>query len=297
MEVWKGMCFLHPGMSRDYGHVKLLAINSQIPILKINYTHSFSLHLQDPIMLARTLLRASVRAPLAVTGIPAARFFSFKAEDQPRIRIGSTAPNFVADTTHGKIDFHEYIGDNWTVLFSHPKDYTPVCTTELGAFAKLKPEFSKRGVKLIALSVDDVASHKDWINDIEEVSSEGAKFDYPIIADESKEVAFKYDMLTEADFNNIDAGIVFTVRSVFIIDPNKKVRLIITYPASTGRNSAEILRVIDALQLADKKGIATPIDWTEGQDVIIPPTVSDADAAKKFGDFKKVKPYLRFTKA
>ncbi|KAG7192257.1 peroxiredoxin 1 [Scheffersomyces spartinae] len=248
-------------------------------------------------MLARTLLRASVRAPLAVTGIPAARFFSFKAEDQPRIRIGSTAPNFVADTTHGKIDFHEYIGDNWTVLFSHPKDYTPVCTTELGAFAKLKPEFSKRGVKLIALSVDDVASHKDWINDIEEVSSEGAKFDYPIIADESKEVAFKYDMLTEADFNNIDAGIVFTVRSVFIIDPNKKVRLIITYPASTGRNSAEILRVIDALQLADKKGIATPIDWTEGQDVIIPPTVSDADAAKKFGDFKKVKPYLRFTKA
>lgn len=248
-------------------------------------------------MLARTLLRASVRAPFAVQAAkPAVRFFSFKAEDQPRIRIGSTAPNFVAETTQGKIDFHEFIGDNWTVLFSHPKDYTPVCTTELGAFAKLKPEFTKRGVKLIALSVDGVESHNNWIDDIEEVTSDGAKFDYPIIADESKEVAFKYDMLTEADFNNINAGIVFTVRSVFVIDPNKTVRLIITYPASTGRNSAEILRVVDALQLADKKGIATPIDWTEGQDVIIPPTVSDADAAKKFGDFKTVKPYLRFTK-
>lgn len=226
------------------------------------------------------------------------QFYStFKAEEQPRIRIGSEAPNFTADTTEGKIDFHEYIGNQWIVLFSHPADFTPVCTTELGAFARLAPEFNKRGVKLIGLSTEGVESHKSWIKDIEDVSSGGAKFTYPIIADADRKVAFLYDMCSESDFQNIGKGMVPTVRSVFIIDPAKKVRLIMTYPASTGRNSSEVLRVIDALQLADKKGIATPIDWSVGEDVIIPPTVSNEDAKAKFGDFKTLKPYLRTTKS
>lgn len=252
-------------------------------------------------MISRQFLRAST--PLSRTWAwkqPTAstlrRFYSFKAQDQPRIRIGSTAPNFQADTTQGKIDFHEYVGDNWVVLFSHPADFTPVCTTELGAFAKLAPEFEKRGVKMIGLSTEGVDSHKAWIKDIEDVATDGAKFGYPIIADSSKEVAFKYDMITEEDFAKLDSGMIATVRSVFIIDPSKKVRLMMTYPASTGRNSAEVLRVIDALQLADKKGIATPIDWSVGEDVIIPPTVSNEDAKAKFGEFKQLKSYLRTTK-
>ncbi|KAK6456852.1 thioredoxin-like protein [Scheffersomyces xylosifermentans] len=254
-------------------------------------------------MLASQLLRRSVirvAIPRAqsqlVTPVLSTRFISFKQEDQPRIRIGSTAPNFQVATTEGKIDFHEYIGDSWAVLFSHPADFTPVCTTELGAFSQLKPEFDKRGVKLIGLSTEGVESHKDWIKDIEEVVTGGDKFNFPIIADSNKEVAFKYDMVTEADFKNLESGMVATVRSVFVIDPAKKIRLTMTYPASTGRNSAEVLRVVDALQLADKRGIATPVDWTDGQDVIIPPTVSDDAAKAKFGDFKKVKPYLRYTK-
>lgn len=230
---------------------------------------------------------------------PSVSFFrsysSFKQEDQPRIRIGSVAPNFTADTTKGKIDFHDYIGNNWVVLFSHPADFTPVCTTELGAFARLEPEFTKRGVKLIGLSTEGVESHKAWVKDIEDVATSGSRFNYPIIGDEGKEVAFLYDMCTASDFENLKLGIVPTVRSVFIIDPSKKVRLIMTYPASTGRNSAEVLRVIDSLQLTDSKGVVTPIDWTEGEDVIIPPSVSDADAKKKFGDFKTLKPYLRTT--
>lgn len=224
------------------------------------------------------------------------RFSSFSAADQPRIRIGSQAPNFKTETTQGPIDFHEFIGDNWVVLFSHPADFTPVCTTELGAFSKLKPEFDARGVKLIGLSTEGVESHKGWIKDIEDVTAD--KFQFPIIADESREVAFKFDMVTEDDFKNLaTAKMIATVRSVFVIDPKKTVRLTMTYPASTGRNTAEVLRVVDALQLADKRGIATPVDWSEGQDVIIPPTVSNEAAKEKFGDFKTVKPYLRFTKA
>ena len=245
-------------------------------------------------MFSKQLIRASYLAPRRLV---AARFVSFTAESQPRIRLGSEAPNFVADTTQGKIDFHKWIGDKWAILFSHPADFTPVCTTELGAFAKLEPEFTKRNVKLIGLSTEGVDSHNQWIKDIEEVSTGGSKFGFPIIADSSKEVAFKYDMLTESDFQNINSGVVFTVRSVFIIDPAKKVRLIMTYPASTGRNSAEVLRVVDGLQLADAKGIATPIDWSVGDDVIIPPTVSDEAAKAKFGEFKTLKPYLRTTKA
>lgn len=245
-------------------------------------------------MFARQLLRTtttkSFRAPIGL------RFVSFSQAEQPRIRIGSTAPNFVADTTQGKIDFHEWLGNKWALLFSHPADYTPVCTTELGAFSKLKPEFDQRGVKLIGLSTEGVPSHEGWIKDIEEVVTGGEKFGFPIIADESKEVAYKYDMVTEEDFKNLKSGMVATVRSVFVIDPAKKVRLIMTYPASTGRNTAEVLRVVDALQLADSKGIATPVDWSAGQDVIIPPTVSSEDAKKKFGEFKTIKPYLRTTK-
>ncbi|KAI3403211.2 hypothetical protein KGF56_003981 [Candida oxycetoniae] len=225
------------------------------------------------------------------------RFVSFKQVDQPRIRIGSIAPNFKVDTTKGPIDFHEYIGDSWVILFSHPADYTPVCTTELGAFSNLKPEFDKRGVKLIGLSTEGVDSHKGWIKDIEEVQTNGKEFSFPIIADGKREVAYKYDMVTEEDFGALEQGkTVATIRSVYIIDPLKKIRLIMTYPASTGRNTSEVLRVIDALQLSDAKGVATPVDWTVGKEVIIPPTVSDEDAKAKFGDFRKVKPYLRFTK-
>lgn len=221
---------------------------------------------------------------------------TFKQEEQPRLRINSLAPNFTAETTVGKVNFHEYIGNSWAVLFSHPADFTPVCTTELGAFAKLKPEFDKRNVKLIGLSAEGVESHQKWIKDIEEIS-ELDKFTFPIIGDVDREVAFLYDMVDEEGFKNLNNGIVATIRSVYIIDPSKKIRLIITYPASVGRNSSEVLRVIDALQKGDSKGVVTPIDWQPGQDVIIPPTVSDADASKKFGDFTTVKPYLRFTKA
>lgn len=223
-----------------------------------------------------------------------ARSTAFSAAAQPRIRIGSTAPDFSAPTTAGPIRFHEYIGNSWTILFLHPADFTPVCTTELGAFAKLKPEFDARNVKMIGLSAEGVESHAAWISDIEDVLK--APFQYPIIADELREVAYLYDMVDEEGFKNLEQGPIFTIRLVFIIDPAKKVRLMMTYPASTGRNTAEVLRVIDALQLADKKGIATPVDWTAGGDVIIPPTVSDAAATEKFGDFTTVKPYLRYTK-
>lgn len=238
-----------------------------------------------------------MRFPVLRTNTLATRLYSsFDAAKQPRIRLGSVAPNFEVDTTAGKIDFHRWIGDKWALLLSHPADFTPVCTTELGAFSKLKPEFDARNVKVIGLSTEDVASHRGWIKDIEEVATGGAAFSFPIIADPKKEVAFKYDMVTEEDFGQMKTRMVATVRSVFIIDPSKKVRLIMTYPFSCGRNSAEILRVIDSLQLLDKRGIATPIDWKQGEDVIIPPTVSDADAKTKFGEFNKVKPYLRYTK-
>lgn len=225
------------------------------------------------------------------------RLISFDAASQPRIRIGALAPNFKAPTTFGEIEFHKYIEGSWTVLFSHPADFTPVCTTELGAFAVLKPEFDQRNVKLIGLSAEGIEKHKEWVKDIEELSLGGEKFDFPIIGDESREVAYKYDMVDEEGFKNLSNGIVQTIRSVFIIDPAKKVRLIMTYPASCGRNSSEVLRVIDAMQLADKKGVVTPINWTEGKDVIIPPSVTNEAAKAKFGEFNQVKPYLRFTKA
>ncbi|KAJ9296296.1 hypothetical protein DTO271G3_5437 [Paecilomyces variotii] len=210
------------------------------------------------------------------------------------LRLGSIAPNFDAETTNGKINFHEFIGDNWVVLFSHPDDFTPICTTELGAFAKLEPEFAARGVKLIGLSANNIDSHKEWIKDIDEVTGSNLKF--PIISDPERKVAHLYDMVDYDDTTNVDQkGIALTIRSVFVIDPKKKIRLIISYPASTGRNTAEVLRVVDALQTTDKNGVTTPINWLPGDDVVIPPTVSTEDAQKKFGDVRVVKPYLRYT--
>ncbi|KKY19912.1 putative tsa family thioredoxin [Phaeomoniella chlamydospora] len=253
---------------------------------------------------SRPLLRAAFN-----TGRPAAQrlqilnqnstirrhFATPSPSEQPRIRLGSIAPNFQAKTTHGDIDFHKFIGDSWAILFSHPADFTPVCTTELGAFAKLKDEFDKRNVKMIGLSANDLTSHDAWIKDINEVSKINLQF--PIIADADRKVAFLYDMIDQQDLTNIDQkGIAFTIRSVFVIDPSKKVRLTMMYPASTGRNTSEVLRVIDSLQMGDKKGVTTPIDWQVGEDVIVPPSVSTADAKKKFGEVREVKPYLRFTK-
>lgn len=217
----------------------------------------------------------------------------FDLSTQPRIRIGTEAPNFKVDTTKGPIDFHEFIGDNWVVFFSHPADFTPVCTTELSAFAQLEPEFTKRGAKLIGLSTEPVDSHLSWIKDIESYKSTTVNF--PIIGDSTKEIAFKYDMLSEEQLQNINSGLVPTIRSVFVIDPSKKIRAIIAYPPSLGRNSAEVLRIVDALQTADKSGVVTPIDWVEGQDVIIPPTVNDEAAKAKFGEFTKHFDYLRTT--
>lgn len=223
------------------------------------------------------------------------RFLATPAEKQPTIRLGTEAPNFQAKTTHGDIDFHQWLDNKWAILFSHPADFTPVCTTELGAFAKMRDEFDRRGVKMIGLSANDLNSHGRWIADINELSQTDLQF--PIIADADRQVAFKYDMLDAQDLTNIDEkGIAFTIRSVFIIDPSKKVRLTMMYPASVGRNTSEVLRVIDSLQTGDKKGVTTPIDWQVGDDVIVPPSVSTEDAKKKFGEVREMKPYLRYTK-
>ncbi|KYP14417.1 peroxiredoxin [Flavihumibacter sp. CACIAM 22H1] len=204
------------------------------------------------------------------------------------LRLGDTAPNFKAVTTEGEIDFHEYLGNSWGVLFSHPADYTPVCTTELGKTALLKQEFEKRGVKVLAVSVDPLDKHLGWRNDINE--TQHCTVDFPIIADESKEVANLYGMI------HPNASETFTVRSLFIIGPDKKVKLMITYPASTGRNFYEVLRVIDSLQLTANYSVATPADWKSGEDVIVVPAVSTEDAIKKFPKgVKVVKPYLRYT--
>lgn len=204
------------------------------------------------------------------------------------LRLGDSAPDFEAETSQGRIKFHEWAGDSWVVLFSHPKDFTPVCTTELGSVARMLPEFEKRNTKVIGVSVDPVDSHKGWIKDIEE--TQGCKVTYPIIADPDRKVANLYGMMHPAHDE------VYTVRTVFVIDPKKKVRLMITYPQTTGRNFDEILRVIDSIQLTEKFQVATPANWKQGQDVIIVPTVSDADAEKKFPKgFKKLKPYLRTT--
>jgi len=219
------------------------------------------------------------------------------ASTEPRaapIRLGTIAPDFDADTTNGPINFHEFIGDGWVVLFSHPEDYTPVCTTELGAFAKLEPEFTKRGTKLIGLSANTVESHGGWIKDINEIS--GSNLTFPIIADKERKVAYLYDMLDYQDTTNVDSkGIAFTIRSVFIIDPKKTIRLILSYPASTGRNTAEVLRALDSLQTGDKHKITTPINWIPGDDVIVHPSVKNEQAKELFPDFRIVKPYLRFT--
>ena len=205
------------------------------------------------------------------------------------LQLGSIAPNFKQKSSAGDIDFHKYIEGNWAVLFSHPKDYTPVCTTELGRVSKLKSEFEKRGVKVIALSVDGVESHKSWINDINE--TQHCTVNFPIIADEDKSVSTLYGMIHPQSLDSL------TVRTVFIIDPNKKIRLTITYPASTGRNFDEILRVIDSLQLTDKHKVATPVDWKHGDEVVIVPALQDVNEIKQRfpKGYKAVKPYLRLT--
>lgn len=204
------------------------------------------------------------------------------------LRLGDIAPDFQAESTLGHISFHEWIGDLWALFFSHPADFTPVCTTELGKTALLNGEFTKRGVKAIAISVDSLESHNKWVPDIEEVNS--VQMNFPIIADPEKKVALLYDMI------HPNASEKATVRSVFIIGPDKKIKLTLTYPASTGRNFTEILRVIDSLQLTANYQVATPADWVNGEDVIITPAVSDTDAVAKFPKgFTSVKPYLRKT--
>ena len=204
------------------------------------------------------------------------------------IRLGDIAPDFVAESSEGTISFHQWLGDSWAVLFSHPADFTPVCTTELGSVAKFKPEFDKRNVKVIALSVDPVASHLEWIKDINE--TQHTTVNYPIIADPTFEVSKLYD------FVHPNASDKFTVRSVVIIGPDKKVKLLIIYPASTGRNFTEILRVIDSLQLTANYSVATPANWKNGEDVVVSPTIKTEDIAAKFPKgFTEIKPYLRTT--
>lgn len=204
------------------------------------------------------------------------------------LRLGDEAPNFTAETTEGKLDFHQWLGNGWGVLFSHPKDYTPVCTTELGAVAKIKGEFDKRNVKVIAVSVDALESHKGWICDINETQK--TTMNFPIIADADRTVAKLYDMI------HPNADDTFTVRAVFVIGPDKKVKLTLTYPASTGRNFLELLRVIDSLQLTAKHKVATPANWMDGEDCIISPAVKDEDIPANFPKgHRRIKPYLRYT--
>jgi alkyl hydroperoxide reductase subunit AhpC len=211
------------------------------------------------------------------------------------LRINDTAPDFEQDSTAGKIKFHDYLGDSWGILFSHPKDFTPVCTTELGYMAKLKPEFDKRNTKVLGLSVDPVGNHEKWAKDIEE--TQGAKVNYPLIGDSDLRVAKAYDMLPAAAGSTSEGRTPAdnaTVRSVFIIGPDKKVKAMLTYPMSTGRNFDEVLRLLDSCQLTAKHTVATPVNWKVGEDVIIPPSVSDEQAKTKFpGGWKALKPYLR----
>jgi thioredoxin-dependent peroxiredoxin len=218
--------------------------------------------------------------------------YSKHAKDERKhemaIRLGDTAPDFTAQTTEGPISFHDWLGDGWAVLFSHPKDFTPVCTTELGEAARLKPEFDRRNVKVIGLSVDPADSHEKWAADIEE--TQGTALNFPLIADSDRKVSDLYDMI------HPNASDTFTVRSVYVIGPDKKVKLMITYPASTGRNFDEILRVIDSLQLTANYSVATPVNWKDGDDVIIVPSMSDEDAKAKFpAGWTAHKPYLRVT--
>jgi len=212
------------------------------------------------------------------------------------LQIGDTAPDFQAETTDGTIGFHDWVGDSWAVLFSHPKDFTPVCTTELGYMAKMKPEFDKRGCKIMGLSVDPVGDHERWVQDIEDAT--GHRPNYPLIGDKDLAVAKAYGMLPAdagASSEGRTAGDNQTVRNVFIVGPDKKVKLVISYPMATGRNFDEILRVLDSVQLTAKHAVATPVNWNQGEDVIIVPTVSDEDAKKKYPDgWKAPKPYMRF---
>lgn len=214
--------------------------------------------------------------------------FCFTLNHKTMLRLGDIAPNFKAQTSEGEVDFHEFLGDSWGVLFSHPADYTPVCTTELGRTAALSNEFKKRNVKVLALSVDSAESHRGWIKDINE--TQNVEVDFPIIADEDKKISEAYDMI------HPNASTTFTVRSLFIIAPDKTIKLIITYPASTGRNFQEILRVIDSLQLTAEYSVATPVDWKEGEDVVVAPAIKTEDIPAKFPKgFKEIKPYLRMT--
>tara|TARA_A100001388_G_scaffold255822_1_gene220531 strand:- start:1459 stop:2103 length:645 start_codon:yes stop_codon:yes gene_type:complete len=212
------------------------------------------------------------------------------------LRINDIAPDFEAHTTHGKISFHEWLSDSWGILFSHPKDFTPVCTTELGYMAKIEGEFKSRNCKIIGLSVDGLDDHENWKKDIEE--TQGAKVNYPMISDENLEIAKLYNMLPSEEVNDgkRTAMTNATVRSIFLIDPEKKIRMMLTYPMTTGRNFDEIIRVIDSIQLTSKKKVATPANWKKNEEVIIVPAVSDEEAKELFGEFKKIKPYLRYTK-
>ncbi|CCC70333.1 hypothetical protein NCAS_0E02630 [Naumovozyma castellii] len=228
------------------------------------------------------------------------RRFAINTRALSTLRLNSRAPNFTAASTVGPLNLHEYLGDSWGILFSHPADFTPVCTTEMGAFAQLKPEFDKRNVKLVGLSLESVESHDKWIKDIQEVAKLPSKqpFPFPIIGDVDKKVSLLYDMIDEVNYAKLQAGEgdVATIRSVFVIDPTKKIRLSLSYPGSVGRNTTEVLRVVDALQLNDRRGTVTPANWSANDDVIIPPGLSDKEATAKFGDFKTVKSYLRYTK-
>src|SRR5215203_1269434 len=239
-------------------------------------------------MIAR-FLTFSLAFALAVGNVGALHTdTAFQGGTTMPVRLGDEAPNFTAETTEGTITLYDYLGDGWGLLFSHPKDFTPVCTTELGAFAKRKGEFDQRGVKIIGVSVDSLESHQGWVGDIEE--TQGTALNYPLIADPDRKVADLYDMI------HPNASDTVTVRSVFIIGPDKKVKLIITYPQSAGRNVDELLRVIDSLQLTTDYSVSTPVDWQQGEDVIIVPAVSDEDAKQKFPKgWKALKPYLRVT--
>ena len=214
------------------------------------------------------------------------------------LRIGDEAPDFTAETTDGKINFHDWIGDSWAILFSHPKDFTPVCTTELGYMAKLKPEFDKRNTRVIGLSIDSVEDHRNWVGDIQE--TQGHAVNYPMIGDTDLKVAKLYDMIhpnASGTAKGRTAADNATIRSVFIIGPDKKIKLILTYPMTTGRNFDEVLRVLDSMQLTAKHKVATPVNWKPGNDVIIVPSVSDADAKEKYPEgWKAPKPYLRIVK-
>jgi alkyl hydroperoxide reductase subunit AhpC len=213
-------------------------------------------------------------------------------KEQKYLRIGDTAPNFQADTNMGKIDFYEYLGNSWGILFSHPRDFTPVCTTELGRVAQLTQEWAARNVKPVALSVDGMDNHDKWIQDINEIQK--TEVNFPIVADADRAVSLAYGMLDQTHLAS--TGLPLTVRSVFIVDPDHKIRLMLTYPASTGRNFDEILRVIDSLQMTSNYKVATPADWKKGEDAVVLPSISDDDAAKMFPKgITKVRPYLRVT--